>query len=161
MVDSQQEDIESVLSLVQRYARRFTQEHADDLAQYTLIKAWIAWKPEMREWSDAQLSGWLYRIMKNVWIDVTRKQNARPIAEALTDIHAIPESIESRLERCELLADTLNRVTEQERVLLVMASQDYSYGEMAKTLDVTCKVVSHRLFRARQAFRREWEQVAA
>lgn len=161
MVDSQQTDIDTVLALVQRYARRFTQEHADDLAQYTLIKAWLAWKPDMCEWSDAQLSGWLYRIMNNAWIDATRKQNARPIAEVLTDIHCIPESIESRLERCELLVDALNRVTEQERVLLLMASQDYTYREMAKTLDVPCKVVKDRVFRARQAFKREWEQVAA
>lgn len=159
---TEQTDIDEVLALVARYSRHFAQgPDAEDLAQVTIIKAWRGWKPEMAVWSDAQLKAWLWQIMQRTAIDRARKLSNQETTE-LDESCATSGSIETDVERRELTNATFARLTKEQCVLLILNAQGYTYREIAERENITRPAVAHRLMRARQSFKREWDtQVAA
>lgn len=158
-----QEASTDVLSLVQRFARRCTHDpqESEDLAQVTMIKAWLAWKPAMQEWSDPQVSSWLYQTMRNEWIDTVRRKACRPVSDELKDTHTASADLERDVERREMIRLVFSHLTQTEQALLISYAQGPPCKEMAKCYGVHPNTIHKRLCYARKAFRREWEKVAA
>ena len=155
-----QQESARVLTLIANFARRIARDphDAEDLAQMTLIKAWLSWDSDATaEWDDAQFSAWLYRITQNAWIDTNRKRARRPQTDELTDCHYASTAIESDVERRERIDIAFSQLPENQRVLLLLAAQDYSYKEIAVKMDATPRKVANRLMRARRAIREEWD----
>lgn len=165
MVESQQ-DIESVLALVQRFARRFihNSHDAEDLAQDVLLKVHRAYKrnPAISDGTDAQIAAWLLMITRNTAIDMARKAKLHALRnQELTDVHYASSDVESHIEEREIIDAALSRLPERDRVLLVLDAVGYTYKEIAEREHVTRGTVASRLSRARIAARAQGEVIAA
>lgn len=147
--------IVALLPRLRGFARALTRSHdaADDLVQATCEKALRhgeSWTP------GTSLDAWLFRIMRNHWIDTVRR--ARPeipvdgeeIADALP-VEDGRRTAEARLTLAEVRAITDALPDEQRMVLMLVCVEEMSYRETADALDVPIGTVMSRLARARAA----------
>lgn len=124
---------------------------ADDLCQMTIERAWRAraqWQPGTR------LDSWMYRIMRNLWIDENRARQRR--AETLVESEdALGVGIDGGQEAMLGLTDVdraLARLPadQREAVLLVMV-EGWSYKEAAEIVGCPVGTLNSRLVRGRDA----------
>jgi RNA polymerase sigma factor (sigma-70 family) len=138
---------------LRRYALVLTRnpDVAEDLVQETLAKAIAAahtWRP------DSDLRPWLFRILHNTHVSALRRQKVR--AEAAADL-VEPVASESQHKQIELqqVLDALGEIPEaQRRPIVLVALEDMSYAEAARTLDLPLGTFMSRLGRGREALRR-------
>jgi len=135
---------------------------AEDVAQETLVKAWLA-LPSFR--GDSSMRGWVLRIAHNTAISTLRRRRA-----ILTDPHDLPEepvraerSVESRVLSGAAMDDfveALDTLDELSRSIVVLREVDgMSYEEIAEILEIPMPTVKTRLLRARRRLGnalREW-----
>ena len=137
---------------LRRYALVLTRDatQAEDLVQETLTKAIAAahtWQP------GTELRPWLFRILHNTHISGLRKAKVR--AEAAPDL---PEPVtgDTQLAAVELrqVLEALDRLPEaQRKPIVLVALQEMSYAEAARSLDVPLGTFMSRLGRGRAALR--------
>ena len=126
---------------------------ADDLAQTTVERALRSrdqWQPGTR------LDSWLYRIMRNLWIDTVRARGRRDRHEAPEDaakdvgddprdaMHASME-LQRAMSAMERLPD------EQREVVALILIEGFGYREVSEMLGLPIGTVSSRLVRGRIA----------
>ncbi len=143
---------------------------AKDLAQEAFIRVW---KAQERIDPDARLEGWLYRIVKNLYIDLLRRRRGpkvhsldEPISTASGELarERLDPSVD--IERTVLdamvdrrIQDAVMDLTADLRMVVVLADvEGYAYEEIARMMDVPIGTVKSRLHRARRALR---ERLAA
>ncbi|SDE03737.1 RNA polymerase sigma-70 factor, ECF subfamily [Paracoccus isoporae] len=126
---------------------------ADDLVQITVERA-IAHAVSFDR--GQKMGPWLFRIMRNAFIDMTRreKRSGTPI-----DIHDHPEALptdpgpalEARL-MLRNVQEAMSEMSEDHReVLHLVCVEELSYAEAAQILDLPIGTVMSRLSRARIA----------
>lgn len=141
---------------VYRFLVRLTgkPDTALDLTQDTFLRAYQgmdAWRP------DAQWKTWLFRIARNLTIDLLRReQNVRFVE--LTDEHdtacsdAGPEARMETVQRYRMLETALAKLAPEHReILLLREIEDMSYENLAVVLDISLGTVKSRIARARAA----------
>ena len=143
----------ALLPNLRRFALSLTRsrDSADDLVQVTCEKA-ISARATFEE--GTRLDAWLFRIMRNAWIDLIRRNKTQgetiEIGEhpevLTTDGIAIIDST-LMLKAVGGLIDKLP--VEQREVLLLVCVEDLSYKQAAEVLDVPIGTVMSRLARAR------------
>ncbi|MDE2405556.1 MAG: RNA polymerase sigma factor [Sphingomonadales bacterium] len=124
---------------------------ADDLCQMTIERALRArgqWQPGTR------LDSWMYRIMRNLWIDETRSRGRRA-ATFVGDEAGLGVGASGAQEASLGLADVdraLARLPDEQReaVLLVMV-EGWSYKEAAEIVGCPMGTLNSRLVRGRDA----------
>ena len=139
---------------LRRYARAMLGERAaaDDLVQDTLERAWTRigqWRP------GSDLRAWLFGIMHNLRVDQLRRADpaVRPLEEADYEF-PVPPAQNDGLELQDLEA-ALGRLPEEQReILLLVALEEMSYGEISALLDIPIGTVMSRLARGRERLRR-------
>lgn len=137
---------------LRRYALVLSRDpvEAEDLVQETLTKAIAAassWQP------GTELRPWLFRILHNTHVSALRKAKVR--ADAAPDLPA-PVAPEHQLASVELrqVLEALQELPEaQRRPIVLVALQDMSYAEAARSLDVPLGTFMSRLGRGRAALR--------
>ncbi len=125
-------------------------EHADDLAQRTLIRAFTA-MPTLRE-AD-KLSGWLYQIAFRLAVDESRKKPPSAVALGTAKKLIDPKTVSTeRAEDDENLWSTAEKVlTPDEYGALWLKYVDaYKVDAIAKIMGRTKISVRVLLFRARK-----------
>lgn len=149
------------LDITYRVARRLTRnEHeAEDLVQETFLKAYRAFDTfEEREFG---IRPWLLRILHNTYINrVTRERRApkatdQPALEQAEagDAPALPELDFEHLD--EEVKQALDRLSPDFRtVMLLWATGEFSYQQIADVLELPIGTVMSRLHRARQQLAR-------
>lgn len=126
---------------------------ADDLVQTTVeraIRASDSFDPSSR------LEPWLFRITRNAFIDITRRQRTQGIE---VDVFDIPEALAddgSRAVEARLMLRATQEAmrelpTEQAEILHLICVEELSYAEAAQVLDIPKGTVMSRLSRARLA----------
>ncbi len=126
---------------------------AEDVAQDTLIKAWLA-LPSFR--GESSLRGWLMRIAHNTAISTLRTRRALVTDPVdLPDEPVRPEqSVEHRVEdrgAMDAFTEALDLLDELSRSIVVLREiERMSYDEIAEILDVPLPTVKTRLLRARR-----------
>jgi RNA polymerase sigma-70 factor (ECF subfamily) len=141
-----------VYHLVLRMVRRAAV--AEDLAQDVFIRLW-------RHLGDLEsadvLPGWLRRVAVNAVIDHWRKEDARRRKQAAMREHPLARRVvrpSSRMETDEsvdAVQAALARLPAKLRSVLVLrATENMSYEELADTLGLSTSAVRSRLFRARE-----------
>jgi RNA polymerase sigma-70 factor (ECF subfamily) len=131
---------------------------AEDLVQETYARA-LAAAGQFQEGSN--LKSWLFRILRNTFIDLYRRdQRARTDAglDTVADGRgpAASEGDAPRQEREVMgreLEQALMSLTEDARVAVLLDLEGFSETEMAETLGCAVGTVKSRLFRARAALR--------
>ena len=134
---------------------------AEDLVQETYVRAIRAMG---RLWDDSNVKGWLFTILRNVWLNELRQR--RKAAETV-DLEAderianlADESMKSpheayveNLERRHV-REALQKLPDEAReVILLREWEGLSYQEIATVLDCPVGTVMSRLARARAKLR--------
>ncbi len=111
---------------------------------------------------------WLYRILTNCFLDLRKREKARPhgsldtmmdtsegeMAQQIPDTGLTPEEEAQRSARGDALQNALATMPDYQRAMIVMYhSEDMSYEEMAAALDLPVGTVKSRLNRARLSLR--------
>ena len=145
-------ELPALLPRLRRYAIALCQSPAlaDDLVQSACERALAnpdLWTPGTR------LDAWLFRIVRNIWIDGCRRARLEAQvrlsgAEALT-CDGEREAL-GRIEFIEIAAKMESLSWEQREVLLLVCVDDMSYREVANLLNVPIGTVMSRLARARK-----------
>ena len=143
-----------LLPNLRRYAmsRARRGDLADDLVQTTVeraIRAASSYDPGVR------LEPWLFRITRNAFIDVTRRQRTHGVEVDVFDMpEALPDdnrAIEARL-MLRATQDAMKTLpAEQAELLHLICIEELSYAEAAEVLDIPKGTVMSRLSRARLA----------
>ena len=137
-------------------------ELALDLTQDVFLKAFRA-LPKMGP--SLKLSAWLYRIATNTCFDALRRRRLiawlpwQDLEHEMADVEsADPQEIYGTME---LVRAALNRMPPQYRkALLLYIQQGFSYGEIARTLNIAESGVKMYLSRARGYFRANYKALA-
>ena len=145
------EEIAKLLPRLRRFARTVTRhrEDADDLVQTAVERALVhldQWQPGTR------LDSWLFRIMKNAWIDEVRARVRRADVlepeEAGETIGDTP--MERHLERMAL-QQAMQRLNEDQRLAVgLVLVEGLPYKEAAEVLEIPIGTLTSRLARARE-----------
>ena len=145
---------------LRRYARALTRhaEQADDLVQDCLERA----LSRRHLWNeDGNTRAWLFTIMHNIHANDTRRRASRPASVPVDERdghYARPAAQHSRMEGLELMAAMERLPEEQRQVILLVALEGMSYGEVAETVGVAQGTVMSRLSRGRERLRQLMEE---
>lgn len=138
---------------LRRYARALAgnRHDADDLVQDTLVRAWsraALWR------GVADMRAWLFGIMHNLHVDGARRPRLATVAmdSAMPEPPVAPAQDE-RLALRDLQAALDRLPAEQKEVLLLVALEDMTYADVARTLGIPIGTVMSRLSRGRERLR--------
>ena len=126
---------------------------ADDLTQATVERALRSrsqWQPGTR------FDSWLYRIMRNLWIDTARARARKDKREAPEEeaqfVGEDPrEAMHASLELQRAMEAMERLPTEQREVVALILVEGFGYREVSEMLDLPIGTVSSRLVRGRTA----------
>jgi RNA polymerase sigma-70 factor (ECF subfamily) len=148
-----EDELLALLPRLRRFAYSLSRSpaDADDLTQATVeraIRSRGQWTPGTR------LDSWIYRIMRNLWIDTARSRSRREKFEAPAE-EAIPVGMDGAIhasaELSEVMAAMQRLPDEQREVVSLIVIEGYGYREAAELLDLPIGTVSSRLVRGRNA----------
>jgi RNA polymerase sigma-70 factor (ECF subfamily) len=144
-----------LLPRLRRFARALAHDaaDADDLCQVALERAL---KARDRFEPGTRLDSWMYRIMRNCWIDEVRtnKRRSETFAPEEAGI-AVGDDGDRQIEmRAELASVERAMATlpdEQREAIALVLVEGLAYREAAEILDVPMGTLTSRLVRGRQA----------
>lgn len=125
---------------------------ADDLVQAACERALAS---ADRFEPGTRFDAWMFRILRNLWIDQVRKQQTRGPEQ---DVDALPDiagamgerEVEARL-MVKSVAEAIDLLPEEQReVLLLVCVEELSYREASDVLAIPIGTVMSRLARARK-----------
>lgn len=146
-------DIVKLLPRLRRFALGLCGRHedADDLVQAACEKALT--RLDQYE-AGSRLDSWMFRIVQNQWIDLTRSRKTRgdPV-----DPGEMPEMADDSAHRyveernhLESVLRAMQALPEEQRtVLMLVCVEELSYRDAAAILDVPVGTIMSRLARAR------------
>jgi RNA polymerase sigma factor (sigma-70 family) len=124
---------------------------ADDLCQTTIERALRHGKQWQR---GTRLDSWMYRIMRNCWIDETRSRNRRQgmfvAAEQGAEI-GMSGGQEARAELHEVDRALARLPVEQREAVVLVMVEGWSYKEAAEIAGCPVGTLNSRLVRGRDA----------
>jgi RNA polymerase sigma-70 factor (ECF subfamily) len=147
------DDLVAMLPRLRRFAMALCRraDAADDLVQIACEKALASagsWQPGTR------FDAWMFRILRNAWIDQLRRRKTAGIQEDISEREDIAGSRgDVEIEAALTLAKVWRMIDElppdQKEVLLLVAVEGWSYKEAAEALELPIGTVMSRLARAR------------
>lgn len=129
-----------------------SRELADDLVQSACEKALLGGE---RFDPATRFDAWMFRILRNLWIDHLRRRRTAGPEDDIADHDGIvgvdgAAAIEGRSDLRQV-AQAIGRLAEEQReVLLLVCVEDLSYKETAEVLSIPIGTVMSRLARARR-----------
>lgn len=149
-----QREMVELLPRLRRFARVLAREpaDADDLVQLTVERA-LARQDQWQEGS--RLDSWMFRIMKNAWIDETRSRRRHQVVfapeEAGARIGDDGGAAERRLEVAEVERELMRLPEDQRMAVALVLIEGLSYREAADVLETPMGTLTSRLVRGRNA----------
>ena len=163
-MDSFEREIVELLPRLRRFGRVLARvpADADDLVQATVERA-LARRGQWR--LGTRLDSWMFRIMKNAWIDESRarSRSSRLFApeeagEAVGDAGAA--AMEARLAAREVENAMAKLPQDQKVALALVLVEGLSYQEAADVLEIPAGTLTSRLVRGRAALLAELAEAA-
>jgi RNA polymerase sigma factor (sigma-70 family) len=153
------------------YRLTFDQDDAKDLVQDTYLKAY-RFIESFQKGTNAK--AWLFRILKNSFINDYRKKTKEPSKVDYQEVEAYynSEEVDRQITpdlRVESLKDmigdeisnALNSLDVDFRTVIILCDlEGFKYEEMAKILDIPIGTVRSRLHRARNLLKEKLSQYA-
>ncbi|HSN53230.1 MAG TPA: sigma-70 family RNA polymerase sigma factor [Candidatus Sulfomarinibacteraceae bacterium] len=142
-------------------------EDAEDLLQETYLKAYKYYE---RFAEGTNFKAWLFKIMKNTFINSYRKKKLQPpkvdfdevhegleetLLEAASTAQADPESSVMAIEMDHEVKQTLLELPHDYKMVVLLADlEGFAYKEIADILEVPVGTVMSRLYRGRRMLER-------
>jgi len=146
------EELVALLPRLRRFARNLTRNphDADDMVQIAIERAIT--RADQRQ-PDARLDGWMFKIVRNAWIDEVRSRGRRDkiFAPEAAGEHVGSEVIEQEMTLMSVLAAMLRLPEEQRMAVGLVLIEGLSYKEAAEVLEVPIGTLTSRLARGREA----------
>ena len=146
------EQIVALLPRLRRFARNLTRDpsDADDMVQIALERALL----RLEQWHrDARLDSWMFKIVRNAWIDELRARGRR--AQIFLAAEAGEQVGEASLERESQLMSVqsaMARLPQEQRLAVsLVLVEGLPYKEAAEVLDIPIGTLTSRLARGREA----------
>ena len=150
-----EDELTGLLPRLRRFAHGLSRNSADadDLTQMTIeraLRSKAQWQPGSR------LDRWLYKIMRNLWIDAVRSRDRKDKREAPPDEaemlgHDPRAGIEASIDLQRVMIAMDQLPGEQREVIALILIEGFGYREAAELLDLPIGTVSSRLVRGRTA----------
>ena len=150
-----EDELIALLPRLRRFAHSLSRSpaDADDLTQATVeraIRSSGQWTPGTR------LDSWLYRIMRNLWIDTARARSRKSAREAPEEeglnIGDDPrEAMDASVDLKRVMAAMARLPDEQREVVALILVEGFGYREVSEMLSLPIGTVSSRLVRGRTA----------
>jgi RNA polymerase sigma-70 factor (ECF subfamily) len=148
-------ELVALLPRLRRFALTLARQPslADDLVQIACERALAhsdQWSPGTR------LDAWVFRILRNAWIDHVRHRRTDGLMDDVSDHEhkLVDGDSEDRILNRLTLAEVQRAITglpdEQREVLILVCVEDLAYREAAEVLGVPIGTVMSRLARARR-----------
>ncbi|MCY6381194.1 RNA polymerase sigma factor [Hoeflea prorocentri] len=154
MADEFGQQLIALLPNLRRFAISIcrSRDIADDLVQTTCEKALAnrgSYQPGTR------MDAWLFRILRNSWIDRTRRQKTEGPTTDIDDAHFLVGQDGAAVTEARLMLDETARCIaalpdDQREVLILVSVEGLSYKEAAEVLELPMGTVMSRLARARK-----------
>lgn len=168
-----QEEIIPHLDAMYNFALRLTSDpnDAEDLVQDTIVKAYRFFSSYEK---GTNAKAWLFRILKNSYINNYRKQSKQPSQVDYDEVSSFYETIradrtdtsdlEDRMFR-ELIDDDISNALEElpedfRTVVLLCDVEGFTYEEIANMLDVPIGTIRSRLHRGRNLLKAQLVEYA-
>ena len=148
-------EIVGLLPRLRRFARALAHApaDADDLVQLTVERA-LTRRDQWR--AGTRLDSWMFRIMKNAWIDETRARSRQgglfapaEAGERVGDDGA--GAMEARLAAAEVERAMARLPADQRVAVALVLVEGLSYQEAADVLEIPAGTLTSRLVRGRMA----------
>lgn len=144
-----------LLPRLRRFARALTGSaaDADDLVQASIERALRS----ADQWrSGTSAASWMFRIMKNLWIDEIRARKTREKLFAFEQVSGLSSMDGAGEMETHLCARHVQRIVstlpeEQRLAIALVLVEGLSYREAARVLDVPIGTLTSRLARGRAA----------
>lgn len=155
MSDRFSQDLIDFLPNLRRFAISLcrSRDLADDLVQITAERAFAA-----RDRFDpaTRLDAWLFRIMRNAWIDMIRRKKNQGTQIDIDDAPDAAVVDGTRVVEATLMLGSAQKAmaelpSEQREVMILICVEELSYKEAAAVLDAPIGTIMSRLSRARMA----------
>jgi RNA polymerase sigma factor (sigma-70 family) len=152
MTGSLDTEIAALLPRLRRFARSITfhREDADDLVQVAVERA----LGRSAQWeAGTRLDSWMFRIMKNAWIDEVRSRirRDRMFAPEEEGEHVGDDYAEAHQQRLAI-QKAISLLSEDHRMVIGLVLVDgLPYKEAAEVLEIPMGTLTSRLARAREA----------
>jgi RNA polymerase sigma-70 factor (ECF subfamily) len=146
------EQIVALLPRLRRFARNLTRNphDADDMVQIAVERAMV----RVDQWRrDARLDSWMFKIVRNAWIDELRSRGRRDkifLAEEAGDNVGI-DSIASETARMSVQAAMARLPDDQRAAVSLVLVEGLPYKEAAEVLEIPIGTLTSRLARGREA----------
>jgi RNA polymerase sigma factor (sigma-70 family) len=156
------------------FAYRLTldEDDANDLVQETYLKA-FRFFDSYEQGTNAK--AWLFRILKNSFINEFRKKSKQPSKVDYQEVESFYNSddvdenitVDLRVESIQdmigdEIANALNSLAVDFRTIIILCDlEGFTYEEMAKILDIPIGTVRSRLHRARNLLKEKLKEYAS
>ncbi|MGM0546736.1 MAG: sigma-70 family RNA polymerase sigma factor [Bacteroidota bacterium] len=168
-----EEEIVPHLDAMYNFALRLTSDPSDaeDLVQDTIVKAFRFFSSYEK---GTNAKAWLFRILKNSYINNYRKQSKQPNQVDYDEVSSFYETIradrtdtsdlEDKMFR-ELIDDDISNALEElpedfRTVVLLCDVEGFTYEEIANMLDVPIGTIRSRLHRGRNLLKAQLKEYA-
>ena len=168
------EEIIPHLDALYNFGLRLTSDpnDAEDLVQDTIVKAYRFFSSYEK---GTNAKAWLFRILKNSYINNYRKKSKKPQQVDYDEVSTFYETIRAeRTDTSDLedkmfreliddkLSNALDNIPEDFRTVVVLCDvEDFTYEEIANMLDVPIGTIRSRLHRGRNLLKAELMDYAA
>ncbi|MDB5699282.1 MAG: polymerase ECF-type sigma factor [Alphaproteobacteria bacterium] len=150
-----EQGLTEALPRLRRFAHSLSRNpaDADDLAQQTVERAL---RSRSRWQEGSRLDAWLYRIMRNLWIDEARSRARKAKVERPPEdgekIGFDPRGGQDAAIDLQRVMTALDRLPDEQReTVSLILIEGFGYREAAELLDLPIGTVSSRLVRGRTA----------
>lgn len=144
--------LETLLPDLRAYARMLCGDvvHADDIVQNACLRAW-----QSREQFDPQkgaLRGWLFRIVRNEFLQQVRSDQVRRSEDYDAFEHEMVADcgLEPRSNLTRMLQAIQSLKNAQRDAFLLVVAAGFTYEEAGRILDCSAGTVKSRVSRARE-----------
>ena len=136
-------------------------QDVDDLLQMTVERALT----RSDSWElGTRLDMWMFRIMKNLWIDEVRTRNrwgqlvdSLPELDEINDDGAAANALLDSIELANVRAHVESLPEDQRMVVKLVVLGEHSYAEAAAILEIPEGTLNSRLARGRAALLRHYQ----
>jgi RNA polymerase sigma-70 factor (ECF subfamily) len=146
------EELVALLPRLRRFARNLTRSShdADDMVQIAVERAIT--RSDQRQ-PDQRLDGWMFKIVRNAWIDEVRARGRRDkiFVDSQAGEHVGSETIEQEATLMSVQAAMLRLPEEQRMAVSLVLIEGLPYKEAAAVLEVPIGTLTSRLARGREA----------
>jgi RNA polymerase sigma-70 factor, ECF subfamily len=146
-----QQELVALLPRLRRFARNLTRDaaDADDMVQIALERALT--RSEQRQ-ADSRLDSWMFKIVRNAWIDEVRSRGRRNkiFVEAEAGEHVGSEPMEQETTMMSVQAAMMKLPEEQREAIGLVLIEGLPYKEAAEVLDIPIGTLTSRLSRGRE-----------